>query len=97
VKSNISNVANPASSSDAATMMFGGVPIRVVRPPSSELNASGTRSFDGGVPVLRATFMTTGSSRAATPTLFMKAERNAEMSMITATSRISLEPASRST
>ena len=55
------------------------------------------RSLDGAVPVLREMSMTTGSRRAATPTLFMNAERKAEVSMITRTSRNSPRPATRTT
>jgi len=97
VKSNMEKGPYPCSSSAALIRMFGGVPIRVIKPPSSELKASGIRSREGARPVRRAMSMTTGSSNAATPTLFMNAERPAAVSMITMTSRPSLSPESLST
>ena len=54
--------------------MFGGVPIRVVIPPSSEPKEIGMRSWLGGRLLAFAALIATGSIRASAPTLFMKAE-----------------------
>ena len=77
--------------------MLGGVPISVVRPPSNAPNASGISNRDGAVPVRRARSMMTGRSRAATPTLFRKADIMPAVNMITAIMRSSLLPASLNT
>ena len=62
---------------------LGGVPIKVVKPPRREPNASGIKRREGATPVFRAMDMTTGSMNAATPMLFMKADRTPEVSIIT--------------
>ena len=77
--------------------MLGGVPMSVVNPPRSELKASGMSSFDAGIRVRREMSMTTGNRSAATPTLFMNAERIPAVSMITSVSRVSLVPPRRRT
>ncbi len=77
--------------------MFGGVPIMVASPPRRELKARGISSLDGATRVRRLMSMTTGSKSAATPTLFMKADRLPAVSMMAATRPISLPPASRIT
>ena len=79
------------------TRRLGGVPIMVVRPPSSVAYASGISSRDGGIRVLRETSTTTGNISAATPMLFMNAESTPAVIMITMIIAISRRPASRIT
>jgi hypothetical protein len=97
VKSNISKGGIPRSRINSLMRMFGGVPMRVVSPPSSVENARGMRSFEGGRPVRRAISITTGRRSAATPTLFMKADSAPAVSMIIAVSLTSPPAASRRT
>ncbi len=52
--------------------MLGGVPINVIRPLSSEPNASGISNAEGGLLARLASRIATGMSRASAPTLFMK-------------------------
>ena len=56
---------------------FGGVPISVIIPPSSDANASGIRKREGNCPLRVDTRIATGSRRLTAPTLFMNADRNA--------------------
>ena len=55
--------------------MFGGVPIRVTRPPSMEPKESGISTVAGDLPALEADWMATGISSARAPTLFINIER----------------------
>ena len=75
--------------------MLGGVPIRVMLPPNNEEKASGISRREAGIPVWRAIWITAGSSTAAAPMLFMKADMQPQVSMSTAIKRGSLPPASR--
>ncbi|OQB37419.1 MAG: hypothetical protein BWY05_00809 [Euryarchaeota archaeon ADurb.Bin165] len=54
---------------------FGGVPIRVIIPPSCEPKASGSRRIDTGTRLDRAILIPTGIRRARAPTLFINADR----------------------
>ena len=76
-KSNMAKLAPVACSRKLAMMMFGGVPIRVIRPPRSEAKLSGISRRLTGLPLALALMIATGSSRASAPTLFMKAEQTA--------------------
>ena len=58
-------------------MMFGGVPISVIMPPSIEPKAIGISSMAGGRPRSVAVASATGSMIARAPTLFMKEEASA--------------------
>jgi len=79
VKSNMRNGGAPVCARNEAAMMFGGVPISVVMPPSSEANASGMRKTEAGIAFRRATWMATGMTSASAPMLFMNAESAATM------------------
>ena len=67
---------SPAASREPLISRFGGVPIIVVRPPSRLPYASGISRREAGIRVRRATSMTTGSISAATPMLFMNADKS---------------------
>ena len=67
------------------TMMFGDVPIRVMMPPSSEPDASGISTRDGGFSVRRATWSAIGMKIASAPMFFMNAESAVTAEASTAT------------
>ncbi len=69
----------------------------VVRPPRSDPKASGINKREAGTPVLRATEITTGNMKAATPILFMKADSTPELNMMTTIILTSVFPANFST
>jgi hypothetical protein len=77
VKSNIPKASPPSLAWKLEMMMFGGVPIRVVRPPNKEPKAIGISKTEGAVPRLRAILKATGRKRAKAPILLMKAETTA--------------------
>ena len=56
------------------TMTLGEVPIRVIRPPSSEPKAIGISRLDGEVPVRRASWNAIGIMIARAPTFLTKAD-----------------------
>ena len=79
VKSNMWNGTPTCSSRKLEMMTFGGVPMRVVMPPNSDVKARGMRNREGGCSLRFDTRIATGSRRLTAPTLFMNAERNAVM------------------
>ena len=69
----------------------------VVRPPNRVAYASGINRREGEILVRRATSMTTGNIRAATPMLFINADSTAAVIMMTMIIAISRRPARRMT
>ena len=67
--------------------MLGGVPIMVMLPPSSDAQARGMSSLEGGMSVSRATLITAGSRMATAPMLFIKADMTPTVTMISTVSR----------
>ncbi len=78
-KANMRNDAAPVCARKEATMMLGGVPIRVVMPPRSEAKARGIKNAEGGICFLRATGIATGINSASAPMLFMNADSTVTM------------------
>ena len=78
-----------------AARILAGVPMRVMLPPSSDENESGISSCDTGTRVRRDIPTTAGRSMAVAPTLFINADIMPHVTIITATSRGTLSPASR--
>ena len=97
VKSNNSNGARPLCASDSLISRLGGVPIRVISPPSKVEYASGISRRDAGIRVRCAIPTTTGNISAATPMLFMKAESTAPVIIMTRIIGISRCPPRRMT
>ena len=92
-KSKNASVGNPCSLSALAASTLGGVPISVMLPPSRDEKASGIRSLAAGTLACLEIAMTAGMSTAVAPMLFMNADIVPQVSMIVATSRGSLCPA----
>ena len=87
----------PRSSSvprNSATMIFGGVPISVIRPPRIEAKESGIKVSAGERLALRAAWMSTGIKRASAATLFMTADRAADRAAMMPIWAVSLREAS---
>jgi hypothetical protein len=84
-KSNMRNGSPVICSRMRETMMLGEVPISVMSPPSSEPNARGISTRDGGFPVRRATWSAIGMKIARAPMFFMKAESAVTADASTAT------------
>ena len=57
-----------------ATMMFGGVPINVIKPPRIEAKESGISTTAGEREAFTADWMATGISSESAPILFMIAD-----------------------
>jgi hypothetical protein len=75
--------------------MFGGVPMRVSMPPSSDEKDRGMSRRAGLIPTRRAMATTTGMRMATVPVELMKLELTALAAMMTAMRRRSVEPPSR--
>jgi hypothetical protein len=67
---------------------FGGVPIRVVRPPNREPNDSGINSVAGERPAFSAKLMATGIRIAIAPTLFINPDITVTSATKTKTCRL---------
>ena len=70
------------------TMMFGEVPISVIRPPSSEPKAIGIRKTEGDTPERRANWKAIGIMIASAPMFLTKADST----VTTTTSSDELQP-----
>ena len=77
-------------------MMLGGVPISVIRPPSSEAKLSGISRRLTGRALALALMIATGSSSARAPTLFMNAEQTAASPVRARTCSVGLPVVGRS-
>lgn len=73
-KSNMPNGAAPYWFRKSARITFGGVPIKVTRPPSNEAKVIGMRIRLGETRAERQAERAAGSSSACAPKLFMKAD-----------------------
>src|SRR6056297_979014 len=65
----------PFSLSVLLTIILGGVPVKVKRPPVLDPNATGINSLDGTVPAFQAAETVTGSKAATVPVLLTKPDR----------------------
>ena len=65
-------------------MMLGGVPMRVMRPPTMVANDKGIKVSAGLRLALAAAWMSTGMRRASAATLFITADKAAPMAAVTA-------------
>ena len=63
------NPSNPFSIIVLFTIIFGGVPVSVSKPPVLEPNATGINSLEGIVPILQAEAIVTGIKVATVPVL----------------------------
>ena len=84
-KSNMRNGSPVICSRICDTTMLGEVPIRVIRPPSREPNASGMSTRDTGFWVRRATCIAIGMKMASAPMFLMKADSAVTADASTAT------------
>ena len=87
-KSNMLKARPVSASRTLAMMMLGGVPIRVIRPPSRVPKESGIKRWLAGRPRSKALFNATGRISASAPTLFMKAEQSAPRPLMVKTCRV---------
>jgi len=76
------NPSKPALIKALFTMMFGGVPVKVSKPPVFDPNATGINIFDGIVPILHADAIEVGKRVATVPVLLTNPERIPEPNVI---------------
>jgi len=69
---------NPFCAKALLTIMFGGVPVNVSKPPVLEPKATGINNFDGSVPAFQAAVTVTGSSAATVPVLLTNPDNKLE-------------------
>ena len=73
--------------------MFGGVPVKVNKPPVFEPKATGINIFDGIVPILQAEEIVAGSKVATVPVLLTKPDKTPDPKVIITNSFGTLLPA----
>ena len=72
------------------TMIFGGVPVSVSKPPVLEPKAIGINNLEGSVPMLHADAIVTGISVATVPVLLTTPESSPEPKVVINKSRVVL-------
>ena len=97
MKSKIPSGGKPLFSTIPLITRLEDVPNRSSMPPSKDPYTIGSRSRDATRLVRRAISMVTGRNMAATPILFIKAERMAALVISTLNKRFSVWPATRMT